>query len=196
MSRGKIPRASSSKTKSNRVGVQQEPQDFLKAATKIDHPMSPKKVLPDPLKVVLFDNLTMDPVDLAKSRMRTVVTIGAMAKDLEQEECKVKADYPPAVKEVLSSKRIALWETLLKASSFPDMDIVDVVKRGAELTGEPKPSPLFPFDWKPAVASKDELLTSSTWRRKALQVKHSGDGCEMKNDELTRPLWRRSSSVT
>ena len=88
----------------------------------------------------------------------------------------MKADCPPAVKEVLSSKRIALWETLLKASSFPDMDIVDVVKRGAELTGEPKPSPLFPFDGK--------LLTSSIWRRKALQVKHSGDRCEMKNDEL------------
>ena len=88
----------------------------------------------------------------------------------------MKADCPPTVKEVLSSKRIALWETLLKASSFPDMDIVDVVKRGAELTGEPKPSPLFPFDGK--------LLTSSIWRRKALQVKHSGDRCEMKNDEL------------
>ena len=96
----------------------------------------------------------------------------------------MKADCPPSVKEVLSSKRIALWEALLKASSFPDMEIVDVVKRGAELTGEPKPSPLFPFDWKPAVASKDELLTSSTWRRKALQVKHSGDGCETKNNEL------------
>ena len=52
-----------------RVGVQQEPHDFLKAATEIDHPMSPQKVLPDPLKVALFDNLTMDPVDLAKSRM-------------------------------------------------------------------------------------------------------------------------------
>jgi len=167
-----------------RVGVQQEPQDFLRAATHIDHPMSPQKVLPDPLKVALFDNLTMDPVDLAKSRMRAVVTIRAMAKDLEQEEIKVKASSPPSVREVLSSKRVALWEALLRASSFPDMEIVDVVKKGAELTGEPKPSPLFPFDWKPAVATKDELLASSTWRRKALQVKHSGDGHETKNDEL------------
>ena len=47
----------------------QEPQDYVKTATKIDHQMSPKKVLPDPLEVALSDNLTMDPVDLAKSRM-------------------------------------------------------------------------------------------------------------------------------
>ena len=167
-----------------RVGVQQEPQDFLKAATEIDHPMSPQKVLPDPLKLALFDNLTMDPVELAKSRMKAVVTIRTMAKELEQEECKTKECCPRSVKEVLSSKRIALWESLLKASDFPDMDIVNVVKQGAELTGEPKPSPLFPFDWKPAVTSRDELLASSTWRRKALQVKHPGEEGEMKNEEL------------
>ena len=64
------------------------------------------------------------------------------------------------------------------------MEIVEVVKRGAELTGEPKPSPLFPYDWKPATSSSDDLLASSKWRRKALQVMHSGDGHEIDNDNL------------
>ena len=105
--------------KAYRVGVQQEPQDFLEAATKIDHPMSPKNVLPEPLKVALFDNLTMDPVDLAKSRMKAVVTIKEMAKDLEKEENRIKDGCSPSVSKVLSTKRIALWETLLKASNFP-----------------------------------------------------------------------------
>ena len=70
--------------------MQQEPEQFLRAATKIDHPMSPQYVLPEPLKAAIFDSLTMDPVDLAKSGMRAVVTIKEMAKDLGQEESKVK----------------------------------------------------------------------------------------------------------
>ena len=96
--------------------MQQEPEQFLRAATKIDHPMSPQNVLPEPLKAAIFDNLTMDPVDLAKdpvdlakSRMRAVVTIKEMAKDLEKEESKVKEGCPPSVSKVLSTKRIALW---------------------------------------------------------------------------------------
>ena len=73
-----------------------------------------------------------------------------MAKDLEQEEMKAKAACTESVRQVLSSKRIALWESLLKASAFQDMEIVEIVKRGADLTGEPSSSPLFPYDWKPA----------------------------------------------
>ena len=170
--------------KTYRVGVQQEPKDFLEAAKKIQHPMSPQKVLPEPMKTALFDNLTMDPVELAKSRMRAVVTIKDMAKDLEKAEAEIKKGAPPSVQDVLNSKRIALWEALLRASEFPDMDIVEVVKQGADLTGEPRPSPLFPFDWKPAVTTKDELLQSSVWRRKALQVKHSDGKVEAKENEL------------
>ena len=47
-----------------RVGVQQEPQEFLRAAMDVPHPMSPRRVLPNALKTALFDNLTMDPVEL------------------------------------------------------------------------------------------------------------------------------------
>ena len=50
-----------------------------------------------------------------------------------------------------------------------------MVKKGADLTGEPATSPLFPFDWKPAVASHEKLLALTVWRRKALQTR-AGDG--------------------
>ena len=169
--------------KTFRVGIQQEPEIFLKAAMQIPHPMSPQKVLPSPLKAALFDNLTMDPVELARNRLQAVVTIKEMAKDLEQEEMKAKAACTESVRQVLSSKRIALWEALLKASAFQDMDIVEIVKRGADVTGEPS-SPLFPFDWKPATASPEELLATSVWRRKALQVKHSDGERETGSESL------------
>ena len=51
-----------------RVGVQQEPQDFLKAAMELPHPMSPQGVLPATLKAALFDNLTDHGPDRASQK--------------------------------------------------------------------------------------------------------------------------------
>ena len=80
--------------------------------------MAPQRVLPDEIKAVLFDNLTMEPLELAKSRMRAVLTIKEMAEDLEHQESEIQQTLEPSVREVLSSKRIALWEVLLRASKF------------------------------------------------------------------------------
>ena len=132
--------------------------------------MSPAKVIPEVLKQAIFDNLTMDPIELAKSRVRAIVTIKEMAQNLQVQEAGIKQQCEPKIAAVLASKRIALWEALLKASEFPDMDIVTVVKQGADLSGSTTPSPLFPYDWKPATASAEELLESASWRRTALQV--------------------------
>eukprot|EP00435_Cladocopium_sp_Y103_P067680 s126_g30.t1 len=156
--------------KLHRVGVQKSPEEFLHHAKLVEHPLSPSVVLPDVLKLAIFDNLTMSPMDLARSRMQAVVMIKEMAKDLTQEEQKVKRQCPSHVREVLESKRIALWEALLKASNFADMEIVDMVKKGAPRTGEQTPSMLFPQDWKPATTSDEELLDSALWRRKVLQA--------------------------
>ena len=103
--------------KTFRIGVQQEPEHFLEAAKSVQHPMSPQRVLPNVLKAAIFDNLTMDPVELAKNRMRAIVTIKSMAKELEPQEEMIKQSCSTSIRKVLSSKRIALWESLLKGSN-------------------------------------------------------------------------------
>ena len=112
-----MDRAAESKNKKAkktfRIGIQQEPDQFLEAAKCVKHPMSPQKVLPAVLKAAIFDNLTMDPVDLAKNRMRAVMTIKSMAKELEPQEELIKQSCSTSIRKVLSSKRIALWESLL-----------------------------------------------------------------------------------
>ena len=45
----------------------QEPQDYVKTATKIDHQMSPKKVLPDPLEVASQQQQDQEPQDYVKT---------------------------------------------------------------------------------------------------------------------------------
>ena len=70
------------------------------------------------------------------------------------------------------------------ASAFQDMDIIEIVKRGGHVTGEPSSSPLLPFYWKPAITSPEELPTTSAWRREALQVKHSDGEREAESGSL------------
>ena len=119
--------------------MQKTPLEFLEQAKKIEHPMSPVKVIPEVLKQAIFDNLTRDPIELAKSRVRaigtikemaqnlqvqTIGTIKEMAQNLQVQKTGIKQQCEPEI----AAKRIALWEALLKASEFPDMDIVTVVK--------------------------------------------------------------------
>ena len=56
------------------------------------------------------------------------------------------------------------------------MEIVQIVRKGAELTGEPNSSPPFSLRLEARYDISGDLLASSVWRRKALQVKHSEDG--------------------
>ena len=130
--------------------------------------MAPTKVIPEVLKQAIFDNLTMDPIELVKSRLRAIVIIKEMAHSLQVQEMDIKRSLTSEVAEVLATKRIALWEALLRAPNFPDR--MEVVKQGAELTGYIPLSPPFFYDWKPATTSPEELLQSSSWRRATLQT--------------------------
>ena len=132
--------------------------------------MAPTKVIPEVLKQAIFDNLTMDPIELVKSRLRAIVIIKEVAHSLQVQEMDIKRSLTSEVAEVLATKRIALWEALLRAPNFPDMDRMEVVKQGAELTGYIPLSPLSLYDWKPATTSPEELLQSSSWRRATLQT--------------------------
>ena len=62
-----------------------------------------------------------------------------MSKKQPKQQCNLR------VREVLNSNRLAPWETLFGGANLPDIEIVEVVKRGADLTGEPTVSPPLSF---------------------------------------------------
>ena len=155
--------------KLHKVGVQWSPRDFLHQTMQVEHPMCPRKIIPQVLKKAIFDNLVMDNVEMSKQRLKSIFMVRKLAAELEGEETAWKNTLEGGVKEVLSKKRILLWEKLLQMSNYDDMGIVDMIKQGIPLTGEHSMPPSYPQDWKPATASVDELLDTSTWRRASLQ---------------------------
>ena len=140
------------------------PAEFLQQAKKITHPMNPDKSLGPLLKDTLFDNLTRDPLELAKSRIQAVITIKQMAQELEEKEKSFKATLDPIMATVLKPKRILLWRTLLMAAEYDDIGIVDLVSGGVPLTGSHGRVQALPEKVVPATDSHDALLASASLR--------------------------------
>ena len=68
------------------VGFQKTPEQFFEDARKIQHPMAPQALLPEVLKGAIMQNLTTEPLQLAKERMRQIFKIRKMAQELDPEE--------------------------------------------------------------------------------------------------------------
>ena len=151
-----------------RFGVRWTPQEFLNQAKTIKHPMNPEESLSDLLKDVVFNNLTQSPLELAKSRIQTVITIRQMAAELEDKEETFKQKLDPVVAKILKPKRILLWKSLLLAANYDDMPIVDLVAGGVPLTGSHGSVPALPEKLVPATDSLESLLASSPLRRRSL----------------------------
>ena len=166
-----------------RFGIRWTPAEFLEQAKKVTHPMNPEKSLHPLLKETLFDNLTRDPLQLAKSRIQAVVTIKQMARELEEQENSFKAALDPIVAAVLKPKRILLWRALLMAAEYDDMAIVDLISGGVPLTGSHGRVPALPEKVVPATDSHEALLASASLRRQAL-LSRKRDPPKKEQDDL------------
>ena len=151
-----------------KYGVQWKPEEFFAKAKSVLHPKDPQKALPLVLKEALIHVMSSSPVEVAKHRLSVVLAIRNKAKELEDEERKLKDLMDPTTAHVLKDKRLCLWKYLLETTGFSDLQVFDLVSKGIPLYGSHTKPPNFPDDWKPSVISVDELLQSSVWRRKSL----------------------------
>ena len=150
-----LPKESKRIRKTSKYGVQREPQNF--------------KSLPDVLKESMLHVLSSDPIELAKHRLQVVLAVKRRAGEMVNEEKKLKSEMGSTLADVLAPKSLALWKSLMKETGYRDVSIFDMVCNGIPLYGEHDVPPGTILDWRPAMISSDELLTTSVWRRKAIQ---------------------------
>ena len=84
----------------------------------------------------------MDSVSLAKSRLQAVITIKQMAAELAPLEKDFKKSLEVA--QCLASKNLLLWKSLLLASGYDDVAIVDLLAQGVPLVGNHGSVPCMP----------------------------------------------------
>ncbi|CAE7406544.1 unnamed protein product [Symbiodinium sp. CCMP2592] len=93
-----------------------------------------------------------------------------LAKRLDPEECDLRDSLPAGMKKVLGSKRLVLWERLLRQEGYDDVGIVECMKRGVPL-GTPDTPPCYDAKLTPATITEDQLRDNAIWRRKTLIAK-------------------------
>lgn len=169
-------------------GVPWEPLEFLEKATLFEHPLAIRRAIPEALVGAIKMHCQLSPVDIAKSRLRTLLFWNARAKQLEAEECKLKESMDPIVAGVVCKKRILLFREMLKESGYPDVGAEDELISGAKLVGEVPVTGVLPPRFVPATTTLDSLKRQSAMmKQKAYDIaSSSGDS------SIDREVWQQT----
>ena len=172
-----------------RYGVYHSPQQFVKLAENLSHPFDKQFVIPDILRLNIFNLLTKGISFVADVRTKSAKLINKLSQELRCEEARYHASLPHHAQKVLKGKNVLLFKKLLEDNGFEDISAVDMMA-GVKLVGMPDKFPLFESKFVPATTTSDYLLASSKWLRKKIQARdvHADD------PELSKTLWETSLS--
>ena len=156
-------------------GIPFSPDEFIEQAVKRGHPKSLEQMIPKILKESIERNYSKQSV--FESRIEWFKKWTQRANELRSAELELKNTFAEHQAHLLRPKRILLWQEMLKAAAYPDMDVVEELVRGVPLTGEVKPTGLFEKVFKPAEMSEKFLRSSGEKNRHAnfYSCRSSGD---------------------
>ena len=131
--------------------------EFVQKAVEAGHPQSLRSCIPEILRKAVKVNAETTSLQRAKHRTEMMKSWRLMARDLESEEQHLKASMPPHLNRILQSKRIKLWERLLREANYQDMGVVNEVVCGTPLVGETETTGLWPSKFVPAMVTEEQL---------------------------------------
>ena len=172
-----------------KYGVYHSPQQFIKLAQNLVHPFDKQFVIPDILRLNIFNLIPKGIGFVADVRAESANLINKLFQELRFEEARYHAALPQHAQTVLKGKNVLLFKQLLEDNGFEGVSAVDMMS-GVQLVGTPEKSPLFESKLVPATTTSDYLLSSSTWLRKKIEARdvHADD------PELSKTLWDTSLS--
>ena len=166
-----------------KVGVRWKPEVFLRKAKCVEHPLDPDLVVTQDLQKAVERVLTMDSVSLAKSRLQAVIAIKQMAADLARRISWIQR-WPSA----WLQRTLFVWKSLLIASGYDDVAIVDLVAQGVPLVGNHGSVPCMPAATKLATQTLEGLKASARPSRQTLVAATKALKPQAEKDLITASL--------
>ncbi|CAE7831241.1 unnamed protein product [Symbiodinium sp. CCMP2592] len=149
-------------------GLPWEPEEFMRKASESCHPRSMGSALPAPLNDTLESLDKLGDAEVSALRARVIKEWLHLATSLSSNEAELKASMHPDVREITASKRILLWEALLKKYDYPDLCVSSLLKEGVPLVGHAPISGVFKPKFKPMQATPKQVREDSkVFREKA-----------------------------
>ena len=165
-----------------------EPEEFIQQVILAGHPFADRHVVPGILIEAMDRHMNSSDLDIARSRLHFVKKWSQRAKELSDEEEKLKAGLDPQVVRVIEKKRILLYKEMLVEAEYPDLNVVNELVEGAELVGPVERTNMMPDKSIPALLSANELGTRAMMVRPGIEstVTSSGDA------EIDASVWAQT----
>ena len=150
---------------------------FIQKACSAGHPMLKTSGIPKELVEAVSMNVEWNSVQMCSYRIAWCRRWVVRAKELETEEKANALLRHPKVAEVTCEKRILLTREMLEEIAYEDTDALKLLHEGATLAGEIEPSKAFQSQFKPCLATMEQLQANAD-KRNALVLRmttSSGD---------------------
>ena len=159
------------------VGVHRSPEEFIRTALDSGHPGIEVDQLPKPMKDAVTFTSEHSVETVARHRSEALRKMIHQSKQLATKEAALKNDMSKRRQEVLSGKRLLLFKELLLEAGSEDVNLVDDICQGFDLTGKLPASHHFNTKYRPAALPVEALRGVADRARAALlaNVKSSGD---------------------
>lgn len=136
-------------------------------------PFDTFRAIPDAILKVVCNTLMMPPLEVMKSRLRTISQWRHDAEQLSQANNNIFENMDTGCAAVLKGKRLALLEKIATDIAWPDQTIHQEIRNGFRLVGQQSPSGIIAADIKPRSLSGEELIAQSKFIKPALWGKNS-----------------------
>ena len=133
---------------------------------------------------MLFEHLTLSPVNVVKMRISRLKLWTAWATELAIEEKAVKSKCSPTVRAVLGTKRVLLMKRIASSIGWPDLALFDEMLVGFRLVGNATQSNVFQPGIKAAVMSEEQVMKDARFMKPALLGKIRAHGSDDHSLEL------------
>ena len=158
-------------------GLYWSPERFLAQVAMAGHPQHLVLGMSEAVQTAVDANVQLSYHDIVIHRCRWFGKYLPLAKSLRDEENEVLSAMPTPMRAIMSTKRIALLDKILRDESYPDMGLVDDLKRGFDLVGElPESGGVLPQKFVPATMAVAELSSNAARARFALKGSNASSG--------------------
>ena len=150
------------------VGVHFSPEEFVAEAARLGHPTDHISLFPKEVKQNVEYIKKKSIHQLAIERTEEIRRWVKLAAGNADKESELKATLSPRIAEIIKGKKLWLLDSLIRASGHEDLNLVEDIKRGFDLTGSLPRSGVFSQKFRPASMTCKDLRKVSDLGREAL----------------------------
>ena len=166
-------------------GMYWSPEQFLAQVSLAGHPQHLLPGISESVQAAVDANVQWPYHDIVIHRCKWFGKYLPLAATLKDEETAISNNMPEPMRAIMRTKRIALLERILQDESYPDMALVQDLKRGFDLVGEiPTSGGVLPPKLVPATMAVEELGSNAGRAQLAMRTSNASSGDKDLDEKL------------